>query len=211
LAVDLVLVGLCPIVFWLLGPAASGRWVGVAATDSRFVFLLAISGLQLLLLLPNTLTLYDRYYLPVVAPLVPMLCALAERHGRPGAAGLAGVTCVILLGLSVIYEQDYQSWQEARDQAARLAYRCATPGRVNAGYEANAVYIEIPEYETTGKWQLGRLGRDINIFGPQRPDLWLEFAGASDSRPGVKYASVDPGKIVINGSICSAIPADAGR
>lgn len=211
LAIDLVLVGLCPIIFWLLGLAASGRWVRVAASDSRFVFLLATSGLQLLLLLPNTLTLYDRYYLPVLAPLVPMVCALAERHGRPGAAGLAGVTCVILLGLSVIYEQDYQSWQEARDQAARLAYRCANPGRVNAGYEANAVYIEIPEYETTGKWQLGRLGRNVNILGPPRPDLWLEFAGPNDSRPGVRYGSVASGKIVINGSICSAITADVAR
>ena len=83
--------------------------------------------------------------------------------------------------------------------------------RVNAGYEANAVYFEIPEYERTGKAQLGRLERDRVIFGPPNPDLWLEFAGPRDPRPGVAYSSIDPGWIVLNGSICGAIPLDAAR
>jgi hypothetical protein len=195
----------------MLGPAAAGRWLGAAALDPRLVFLLATSGLQLLLLLPNTVTLYDRYYLPVAAPLVPMLCALAERHARPAGAGIAGATCVFLLGLSVVYEQDYQSWQAARDHAARLAYRCAIPARVNAGYEANAVYVEVPEYERTGQARRAIVRRDFIISGPPNPDLWLEFAAPDDARPGVRYASLNPGKVVINGAICSAIPTDAAR
>jgi hypothetical protein len=203
LPVVLVVIGLSTIVFWLLGPAASGRWF-TAASDSRFLFLLLVSGAQLLLLMPNTLTFYDRYYLPVVAPLIPMLCALAQAHGRPGAALLAGVTCAVLLGLSAVYQQDYESWQGARDQAARIAYRCAAPARVNAGYEANAVYVEVPAYESTGKSPPARLiGRDATVFGPILPDLWLEFAGPADSRPGVRYASVNPGKVVIDGATCS--------
>lgn len=203
----LVVIALCPIVFWLLGPAASLQWV-VAASDSRFAFLLVTSGVQLLLLLPNTVSFFDRYYLPVIAPLVPMLCALAQSRGRPGAALFAGLTCALLLGASVVYEQDYESWQGARDQAARLAYRCAMPAQVNAGYEANAVYVEVPAYQSTGVALPPRSnGRNVTVLGPVRPDLWLEFAGPDDPRPGVGYASLAPGKIVIEGSICGAMGA----
>jgi hypothetical protein len=199
----LAMIGLCPIVFWLLGPASSKQWLS-AASDSRFVFLLVASGLQLLFLIPNTVSFYDRYYLPVVAPLIPMICALAQVHGRPGAALLATLTSTALLGLAFVYEQDYESWQGARDQTARLAYRCAVPANVNAGYEANAVYVEIPTYESTGSAPPPRpVGRDVTLFGPERPDLWLEFAGPGDSRPGVRYASVNPGKVVIDGATCS--------
>ena len=48
------------------------------------------------------------------------------------------------------------------------------------------------------------VGRDVTVFGPANPALWLEFAGPDDKRPGVAYASVAPGKIVINGAICPA-------
>ena len=211
LPVILAIIGLCPIVLWLLGPVSSVQWVATRS-DPRFVFLLLTSGVQLLLLMSNTVSFYDRYYLPVIAPLVPIICALAQVHGRPGAALLATVTSAALLGLAFVYEQDYQSWQKARDQAAQLAYRCAEPTRVNAGYEANAVYAEIPTYETTRTTLLPRpVGRDLTLFGPVRPDLWLTFAAPDDSRPGVGYRSSAPGKIVINGSICRAIPADASH
>jgi hypothetical protein len=207
----LVIIGLSPVVFWLLGPAASLQWFD-AASDWRFVFLLATSGIQLLLLIPNTVSFADRYYLPVVAPLVPMLCALAQVHGRPASALIATVTSAALLGLAFVYEQDYQAWQGARDQTARLAYRCARPARVNAGYEANAVYVEIPTYESTGSAPPPRpVGRDVTVYGPLRPDMWLEYAGPDDSRPGVTYGSAAPGKIVIDGSICNAIRKDAAR
>jgi hypothetical protein len=205
LAGALIIVAVCPIVFWLLGPVASFEW-SVAASDSRFVLLMLISGVQLLLLVPNTFAVYDRYYLPVVAPLIPMLCALAAGRGRPGAAVFATLVCAALLLLGIVYEQDYQSWQVARDQAARLAYRCAAPAQVNAGYEANAVYVEVPTYESTGRsMPTISVGRDITVLGPEHPRLWLEFAAPDDSRIGVGYASAAGGKVVIQGSVCSAI------
>ena len=205
LTVQVVIVGLAAITFWLLWVASSADWIKPVAPDPRLLFLVLTAGLQLVLLLPNTVTFYDRYYLPVVAPLIPMICALAQTRGRPGAAWFATAACAALLVLSLVYQQDYQSWQSSRDQAARLAFLCAAPSRVNAGYEANAVYTEVPTYEATGRSLPARLvGRDVTVFGPANPALWLEFAGPDDKRPGVAYASVAPGKIVINGAICPA-------
>ena len=203
LLVQALLIAFSVIAFWLLGVAAATRWLA-AATDSRYSFLLLVSAVQLLLLLPNTVSFYDRYYLPVIAPLVPMLAALAQSIGRPGAATFAAAACGLLLFASVIYEQDYESWQLARDEAAHLAYRCAPPAQVNAGYEANAVYVEIPTYEATGHAAPARVaGRDVTVLGPADPAVWLGFAFADDSRPGVAYSSSAPGKIVVSGSGCS--------
>ncbi|HET9781463.1 MAG TPA: glycosyltransferase family 39 protein, partial [Candidatus Dormibacteraeota bacterium] len=207
LAANLLLIALSPVAFWLLGPVAWGRWTAAARGDSRFVFLLAVSGIQLLLLVPNTVTFFDRYYLPVAAPLLPMIGALAERHARPGAAVIAVAIAALMLVVACVYEQDYESWQSARDQAARLAYRCAPPSRVNAGYEANATYVAVPAYEATGVEPVARVSRNSIIFGPPNPDLWLTFAGPEDSRAGVPYSSAAPGKVAINGAVCAALTA----
>jgi dolichyl-phosphate-mannose-protein mannosyltransferase len=211
LAVNLVLITLSPVVFLFIGPAASDRWAAAARADLRFVFLLVVSGAQLALLIPNTLTLFDRYYLPVLAPVVPMVCALAQRYSRPGGLVTATVVCAGLIALSTVYELDYQSWQTARDAAALLAYRCAPPDRVNAGYEANAVYVEIPAYEATGKFPLGRIGRLLTIYGPPNPALQLEYAGPTDPRPGVVYGVLTRGKVALTGAVCSAATADGAR
>lgn len=205
LAGVLAILALSPIAFWLIGPVASREW-SVAASDNRYVLLLLIAGVQLLLLVPNTVSLYDRYYLPVAAPVIPMLCALAAIRSRPGAAVFATVVCALLLVLGIVYEQDYQSWQVARNEAARLAYRCAMPAQVNAGYEANAVYVEIPTYESTGRsMPSDSLARNVTVLGPEHPSLWLEFAAPDDSRTGIGYVSAAGGKVVIQGSVCSAI------
>jgi hypothetical protein len=204
LLVEAILIAFSAVAFWMLGVAGSMRWLAAAA-DSRYSFLLLVSGVQLLILLPNTVSFYDRYYLPVITPVVPMLAALAQSIGRPGATPFAAAACGLLLVLSIIYEQDYESWQLARDRAANLAYRCAPPAQVAAGYEANAVYVEIPTYEATGHVAPPRVaGRDVTVFGPADPAVWLLFALPDDSRPGVAYRSSAPGKIVIIGSGCPA-------
>lgn len=211
LAVNLVLIALSPVVFVLIGPAASERWAVAAKSDVRFVFLLVVSGAQLALLIPNTLTLFDRYYLPVLAPVVPMVCALAQRYSRPGGFVIATLVCAGFIALSTVYELDYQSWQAARHAAALLAYRCAPPSRVNAGYEANAVYVEIPAYEATGKFPLGRIGRLLTINGPPNPELQLEYTGPTDPRPGVDYGVLTRGKIALTGAVCSAATSNGAR
>ena len=211
LAVNLVVIALSPVVFLLVGPAAVDRWATAARADVRVIFLLFVSGAQLALLIPNTLTLFDRYYLPVLAPLVPIVCALGQRYSRPGGLAVASVACAAMLVLSAVYELDYQSWQWARDAAAQLAYRCAPPDRVNAGYEANAVYIEIPAFEATGKFDVGRIGRLFTINGPPNPLLRLEYAAATDPRPGVAYGVLTRGRVAIDGAVCSAATVNGAR
>jgi hypothetical protein len=91
----------------------------------------------------------------------------------------------------VVGEQDYLAWQAARDRAALLAYQTAPPDQVQAGFEANAVYVELPRYERTGQADL------FAILGPARPQVTLLFASAADPRPGVSYWSLAPGRIVL--------------
>ena len=109
----------------------------------------------------------------------------------------------MMIGVAVfaVGESDYQSWQVARDSAARQAYQLAAPARVDAGYEANAVYLEIPLYERTGhlsrpltSWSADQLP---TFLGPDRAVFRLFFAPRGDPRPGVDYDSIAPGRIVI--------------
>jgi hypothetical protein len=154
--------------------------------------------------LPTLLVIYvgiDRYYLPVIAPLVPLAAVAASRTLRPGLAlGYAALAIVAGLSFYAVGEQDYEAWQQARDQAARLAYQQVDPLQVNAGYEANAVYGEIPYYDRTGQ-DLSNLGvtgaYDFSLDGPQHPALRLEFAPYDDPRPGVSYTSLASGRVVI--------------
>ncbi len=174
-----------------------------AALGPRSTFLLALSGVHFVPLLFLQTGIFDRYYLPVVAPLVPLLAAWAARTTRPRTAmACASAAMVGGLALYVAGEQDYQAWQVARDEAARGAYQIAAPSKVDAGYEANGVYVEVPEYERTGKVSggLARSAHDLVLVnGPERPRLRLMYAGPGDSRPGVDYHSLRPGRIVIDG------------
>ena len=163
------------------------------------LFLIAVAGTQLLPLIQGQV--YDRYLLAVVAPLVPLVAALASRTTRPKlAVGWAFLMLGLGLGMYMVGEQDYQAWQVARDRAAQLAYRQAPPSQVHAGYEANAIYWKLPLYEQTGK-PVGRQPADVYgdpaLDGPPNPRFRLEFAGPGDPRPGVSYWSLAPGRIVI--------------
>jgi len=136
--------------------------------------------------------IYDRYYFPVIAPLIPLVAALAARANHQGAAR-AWATAAIAAGLTlyVVGEQDYVAWQVARDRAAQLAYQLASPDQVQAGFEANAAYVELPSYERTGRADF------FAILGPTHPQVTLLFARAGDPRPGVSYSSLAPGRIVL--------------
>jgi hypothetical protein len=96
-------------------------------------------------------------------------------------------------------EQDYQAWQAARDQAARLAYTTYPAEDVAAGYEAYGVYVELPLFERTGHLSRPITGDDLvpTLLGPLHPRARLEFAGPGDPRPGADYGSLASGRIVI--------------
>jgi hypothetical protein len=169
----------------------------------RGAFLLMLSASQLLPLFLVQPTVEDRYYLPVIAPLVPLLAAAAARTRRPILAG-AWAVCALTAGVAlyVVGEQDYQAWQAARERAAQMAYQWAEPAQVQAGYEANGVYVEVPVFERTGRAAAPDrlLEGGFAVPGPAQPRLWLRFAPRGDSRPGVDYDSLRPGRIVIDGA-----------
>jgi Dolichyl-phosphate-mannose-protein mannosyltransferase len=155
--------------------------------------LLVIGAAQFVPLLAVSWFVYDRYYLPVLAPLVPLVAGVASRGLRQRVArawaAAALVSGLILYGVG---EQDYLAWQSARDRAAQLAYQQAPADQVQAGFEANAVYVELPRYERTGMADL------FAILGPEQPQIVLRYAGSSDPRPGVGYWSLASGRIVIS-------------
>jgi hypothetical protein len=168
------------------------RWWTPRAHPPDALLLVIISALQFLPLLAVQWFIYDRYYFPVIAPLIPLVAALAARANHQAAAK-AWATAAVAAGLTlyVVGQQDYVAWQVARDRAAHLAYQTASPDQVQAGFEANAVYVELPSYERTGRADF------FAILGPAHPQVTLDFAPAGDPRPGVPYSSLAPGKIVL--------------
>ena len=168
------------------------RWWNPAAIPPDAVLLVLVSAAQFLPLLVVQVFIYDRYFLPVIAPLVPLVAVIATGAARQPAA--RAWATVALAGGLILYaagEQDYLAWQGARDRAARTAYQLAPPDQVQAGFEANAVYVELPKYERTGRADL------FAILGPEHPRITLRFAPASDPATGVSYSSLNPGRIVL--------------
>jgi hypothetical protein len=173
------------------------RWWTPRAHPPDATFLVLIAAFQFLPLMLVQWFIYDRYFLPVVAPLIPVVAAVAARgHYQRATKAWATVAIAAGLALYVIGEQDYLAWQAARDQAAHLAYGMASSDQVQAGFEANAVYVELPRYERTGRADL------FAILGPEHPRITLLFAPYHDPRMGmrdapesVSYSSLAPGRI----------------
>jgi hypothetical protein len=135
-------------------------------------------------------TILDRYYFMVLAPVVPLLAALASRAPlRTSGRAWAVLTLFAGVALYAVGEQDYQAWQLARDQAAQRVYANHAVDDVNSGFEQIALHLGIPAMSDT----TGSLPRGLR----DRPSTSLLFAQVNDPRPGVTYSSVAPGKIVI--------------
>ncbi len=168
------------------------RWWTPRALTPDALLLVLIGASQFVPLMAVPWFIYDRYFLAVMAPVVPVIAVVAARALHQGAAR-AWATAAIAGGLTlyVIGEQDYLAWQAARDRAAILAYGMTSPDQVQAGFEANAVYVELPVYERTGHADL------FAILGPVHPQITLLFASPNDPRAGVSYSSLAPGRIVL--------------
>jgi hypothetical protein len=136
------------------------------------------------------------------ALLIPVLAALASRTTRPRLAlGWALAVAVAGLVLYAVGQQDYEAWQAARDEASRIAYQHVPPDQVYAGYEPQALYVAIPEYDQLGPNADVNGMRNFLILGPASPRIVLNFAAADDPRPGVSYGSLASGRIVILGDL----------
>jgi hypothetical protein len=197
--------GVLPLVFLAWDVLAAGTIVAVCwrrRTDWRIpeigaggVFLLGLALSQLLPIFALPTSFYDRYFLPVAAPLLPLAALLASRGVRQRFA-MGWAVATVLFGLLTYsgFQQDYEAWQQARDRAAKMAYLLAEPSTVSAGYEANGVYDDLPMFQATGVHHTTQ--RDVR--GPDRPSIWLAWSTQSDPRPGADYASLlAPGRIVL--------------
>jgi len=168
------------------------RWWNPAVIPRDGILLALVSAAQFVPLLAVQVFVYDRYFLPVIAPLVPLVAVIASGAVRqPAARVWAAAALAGGLILYVAGEQDYLAWQAARDRAALIAYQAAPRDQVQAGFEANAVYVELPNYERTGRADL------FAILGPKHPRITLRFAPPSDPEPGVPYSSLAPGRIAL--------------
>lgn len=176
-----------------LGSWSAGHWRAAAP-------LLAVAATQLLTLVPEGGYPIDRYFMPVAAPLVPLaIAAVAPIATQLRFRLTVGLTAIALVGF-VAGEQDYAAWQAARDAAARAAYRVASPTEVFAGYEADAVYADVPNFDRTGRTlsnEADTTRRDFDTQGPEHPRLIVEVVSPSDPRPGYSYWSLAPGKLIV--------------
>jgi hypothetical protein len=163
-------------------------------------FVVAVAMFQLLPFLQTSVL--DRYYLPVVLPLLPVIARFATAGGQ-AARRWARPWAVVAMALGLLVfaagQQDYQAWEGARDAAARLAFATAPPPRVQAGFEANGVYVELPRYEREGLPASQVVdGKDLpSMLGPKNPVLRLVFAGPGAAGPGASWDSLAPGRIIV--------------
>lgn len=154
----------------------SGRWV---QWDRRgcLAFLLLLAGLQVAPLL--IVGIGDRYFMPIVLVLAPVLALMASsgpsRWPKLSAAWAVG-GLMMLVGVYVVGEADFLAWHNARHQLAIAAYAAFSIREPNLGEDGSVRYI-IPIYERTG----------VVVPPDNHPELLLEFAAASDPRPGVAY------------------------
>ena len=141
---------------------------------------------------------FDRYYLAVDLPWVPLAAMLAG-NARWSRVGRAWAMAALLAGVAVYAagEQDYQAWQQARDQAERLAERSVSPRDIFSGFETYGVRVVLPEYERTGRLGTVTGRRTTTAEAPLHPRAILLITGPNDNRPGVPYHSLASGRVVV--------------
>ncbi len=177
--------------FAVLARAAVLRWR--LTPRPQVIVLMAFAVSQLLPLLGLQANLYDRYYLPIAALLCPLAAAAVARARWQLAAQAAAVVVLTAgIGFYIVGEQDYQSWQVARDLVARQTYRTVPALEVNAGYEADAVYGFLPALERGGT---SRALEQYLAVGPSSPRVILRYASPGHDRAGQAYRSIAPGEI----------------
>jgi hypothetical protein len=111
--------------------------------------LLVLAGLSQIVLMILTRQAFDRYYVMVVAPIVPVLAAVASN--ARGSSQLGRAWAIALLFLGVVFfavgEQDYIAWELAMDRVATVAYTLVPPREVYAGHEEEGIHVDLPKAE----------------------------------------------------------------
>jgi hypothetical protein len=169
------------VVAWILLGRRRATWsprlLGAPGT------LLVLAGLSQIALMILTLQAFDRYYLMVVVPIVPVLAMVASGSRRGSQASRAWAVALLSLGVLffAVGEQDYIAWELAMDRVATVAYTLVPPSEVYAGHEEEGMHFDLPKAE----------GRLVGQLSPN-PRASVEFV------PPSKYAfacyqSIAPG------------------
>lgn len=204
--------GIKPIVFHplllllLLVLAGFAAWAEAVTVARRLPFpmkapaviLVAFAGSQALAFAVSGIS--DRYYLPVAVPLVILIAGrIGTMVSRAGTLRAATVLALLVGWLYLPGEQDYVAWQGARLSAAQLAYSISSPSRVDAGYEMNGLYWELPIYDSTGTLPPRDPESQYShaFIGPPCIDWKIYVVRPTDPRPGFAYSSVAPGKVIV--------------
>lgn len=194
--------------FTALVAAAFRRRRDLALSPS-LVFLLVLALTQAAPML--TFSVYDRYYLPVLAILLPFAAVVATA-GVPRAAEITWAAAALLL-LGAIFmagQQDFLAWQAARDQLAHQVMAARPGSSFFGGYETYGSYTLAPRFEA-GRYS-GPTGPDLPSFvGPPNSEFSLAISGPGDGRPGLTYSSLAAGRIVLvcRTGPCRGLPGPA--
>ncbi|MEA2645615.1 MAG: hypothetical protein QOE92_698 [Chloroflexota bacterium] len=182
----------------------SGLWRRLHRPVHLLLVLTALSQLAL----PAARAPLDRYMVVAVVPLLPLVGALVSRHLRWQVAARGWAVAALFAGVAVfaIGEQDLLAWEAARYEAARLALERSPGLEVQLGYTANALLVEIPYFDSTGRLPPDTLpDNPWALRGPLSPTTRLCFATLDDPRPGATYSSLAPGRVVVD-SVASPLP-----
>jgi hypothetical protein len=163
----LALEALTLVVAWVLLGRRRALWsprlLGAPGT------LLVLAGLSQVVLMILTRQAFDRYYVMVVAPIVPVLAAVASK--RLGWSQASRAWAVGLLVLGVVFfaagEQDYIAWELAMDRVATVAYTLVPPGEVYAGHEEQGIHVDLPNAEGRAVGALSTTPRASVEFVPR--------------------------------------------
>ena len=140
-----------------LGAAAAAVWRPAGAAEraqrgARALLLLAAAGYLSVVILVSP---FDRYYLPLVAMLAPLLAAPgAAAAGAGRAPRLAAAALLLALaGFSIAATHDYLAWNRARWQGLRQLTEVdgISPRRIDGGAEFNGLHLFAPDYRKQPK------------------------------------------------------------
>jgi len=168
---------------------------GVPTLGNERALMVVLALVQILPLFAYTVV-FDRYYLPIAAPLAPLAASLVTGSSLRStkAQAWALTSLALLVGYYAVAEQDYLSWHVARAEAARIAYQTYRPWDVFGGFEMDTQHVFVPATDDP----TGTLPDKLASC----PHAFLAWASPGDPGPGATYQSLSPGRIVVRRTNC---------
>ena len=182
LGLEALTLGVAVVLFGKRRAIWSPRLLGAPGT------VLLLAGLSQVVLMILTKQAFDRYYVMVALPIIPMLAAVATRTNPQSR--LAQRWAVGALATGVLFfavgEQDYISWELAMDRVATVAYTLAPPGEVYAGHEEEGIHVDLPRAEGLPVAPLAAHPRVSVEFVPDRRHAFACYTSVASGCLGIR-------------------------